>query len=193
MAVTKRVYKLCESYFDSSKEIAELGSQFVMEEEWGNYGPPYFRDVFNHLKITTFDYYPENGATVMDLSIPIPENYKNKFEIVTNFGTSEHVQNQYNCWKNMFEMLKVGGILINEIPKKGNWEGHCKYYVDEKLLEVLEKDFEILEKKDVYYEGSGNLFFFVLKKKHDKEFQTSEFRLMEAIQIIDSYVDNQGH
>lgn len=35
--------------------------------------------------------------------------------------------------------------------------------------------------------------FFVLKKKHDKEFQTSEFRLMEAIQIIDSYVDNQGH
>jgi hypothetical protein len=31
MAVSKRVYKLCQKYFLEDKSIAELGSQFVVD------------------------------------------------------------------------------------------------------------------------------------------------------------------
>jgi hypothetical protein len=195
MAVSKRVYRLCQKYFLEDKSIAELGSQFVVEEEWGSYGPPYFKDVFSNLKLTSFDFYPENNATVIDLSNPIDKNLKNNFDIVTNFGTTEHVQNQYVCWKNIFDMLKIGGLSINEIPKKNNWPGHCKYYFDESTVESLKKDFETIEIQDVNYPypGAGDLLFFVLKKKHDLEFMTTENELMQNILTIENHFDQQGH
>ena len=129
MAVTKKVYRLCEKYFTDDKNIAELGAQFVMEEEWGTYGPPYFKDVFPNLKLTSFDFYPENNATVLNLSLPIDKSLNNNFDIVTNFGTTEHVQNQYICWKNIFDMLKVDGLSINEIPKKNKQRKKTIIYI----------------------------------------------------------------
>lgn len=194
MAVTKRLYRVSEKYFqDSSIKIAELGAQFVMEEEWGSYGPPYFRNVFSHLDITSFDFYPENGATVLDLSEKIDEKYFSKFDMVTNYGTTEHVQSQYICWENIFNMLKEGGISLNAIPKKGHWEGHCKYYFDEETLEAFKDDFDIVEFQDVDHEDSGALFYFVMRKKHGGKFKTDEKDLMSRIQIIENYDDKQGH
>lgn len=193
MAVTKKVYQLCQKYFTEDKIIAELGSQFVMGDEWGDYGPPYFKNIFPNLKLTSFDFYPENGATVIDLSLPIDNKLKNSFDLVTNFGTTEHVQNQYICWKNIFDMLKINGLSINEIPKKNSWHGHCKYYFDESTVESLKQDFEIIDTQDVYYPNSGNLLFFVLKKKHDSEFITTKNILMENMLIIENFTDRQGH
>ena len=194
MAVTKRVFEVCKNYFqDSTKKIAELGSQYVMEGDWGSYGPPYFKEVFSNLDITSFDYVPEGGSRFLNLSEPLPNIYRGQFDLVTNFGTTEHVKDQYTCWKNIFDMIKPGGIIISEIPKKNNWAGHCKYYFDISTFYSMNLDFEILELKNIFYEGQGDLIYSVMRKIHSDEFKTKEYDLIENIQIIDSYQDPQGY
>jgi hypothetical protein len=192
MAVSKRVYRICEKYFSLDKRIAELGAQFVTGEEWGHYGPPYFKEIFPDLNLVSFDMTGEFDSIQLNLSEDLPSEYAQKFDIVTNFGTTEHVQNQYVCWKNAFRMLVEGGIMINEIPKKGHWEGHCKFYFDESAVASMQRDFEILEMQDIFYEDAGNLLYFVLRKKHNGEFITSENDLMSTVQVIENYNDKQG-
>lgn len=52
-------------------------------------------------------------------SIPIDLNYKlkdeklfNKFDVVTDFGSCEHVFNVSECYKTMHKILKVNGLMI---------------------------------------------------------------------------------
>jgi len=193
MAVNKKVYTICQNYFTEDKKIAELGAQYIMGEEWGGYGPPYFKDIFNNLDITSFDINGENNSICINLSDYISNEYKNKFDIITNFGTTEHVKNQYICWKNIFDMTKTDGIVISEIPKKGHWGGHCKYYFDEESFYSMSKDFSIIDMKDIHYDGCGNLIYCVLKKIHSDNFKTSELELLDSITIIEDFIDFQGY
>lgn len=193
MAVTKSTYNSCKSYFQDHLKIAELGAQYVMGEDWGGYGPPYFKNMFSSLDITTFDINGENRSIALNLSNPIDNKYKNVYDLVTNFGTTEHVQNQYTCWKNIFEMLKIGGLVLSEIPKKGSWPGHCKYYFDESTFESMKEDFEIVEIRDHHFPVEGNLIFCVMRKKHSGKFITSQESLYDKLQVVETYVDHQGH
>jgi hypothetical protein len=193
MAVSRKTFRICGKYFDPSKNIAELGAQFVVGEDWGSYGPPYFKDVFPNLNITSFDYNGENNSIKINLSDPIAEEYKNRYHIVTNFGTTEHVLNQYVCWKNIFEMLTLNSVVINEIPKKNNWPNHCKYYFDGDTFNSLSEDFVILEMRDVFYEGQGDLIYCVLRKKHEGQFKTKEENFINSIHIDHTFKDPQGH
>lgn len=193
MAITKTSYDNIKSYLDEGVKIAELGAQYVMGDEWGGYGPPYFKNIFSDLDITSFDMNGENNSEKVNLSFPIDEKYKNMYDIVTNFGTTEHVQDQYNCWKNIFDITKPGGLVISEIPKRGNWIGHCKYYFDENSFKSMNKDFEIVEFKDVVLDSQGALIFCVMKKKNNSQFSTTETQLLKSIQIIESFDDTQGY
>jgi hypothetical protein len=192
MAVNKKVYNICSTYFSPNIKIAELGAQYTMGDEWEFYGPPYFKDIFNDLDITSFDMTGENNSIIMNLSDPISDEYKNKFDLVTNFGTTEHVQNQYICWKNIFDMTKYEGIVINEIPKKGNWPNHCKYYFDEDTFKSLKNDFSIIDIQDINYGDNMDLIYCVLKKINSKSFKTKEIDFLNQIEIVDIQ-DSQGY
>jgi hypothetical protein len=194
MAVTKRIFEVCKDYFnDPSKKIAELGSQYVMEGDWGGYGPPFFKNIFSNLDITSFDFVIENDCKFLDLTKELPIEYKEQYDIVTNFGTTEHVQVQHICWKNVFDMTKPGGIVINTIPKKGSWVNHCKYYFDESSFESMSSDFEIIEMKDIIDNENGALIYCVQKRINDGEFKTTEDKLMKTVDVDHSYVDHIGH
>jgi len=194
MAVTKKVFKICGKYFnDSNLKIAELGSQYVMGDEWGDYGPPYFKEIFKNLDITSYDYSIDNNSIFLDLTKSIPIEINGIYDIVTNFGTSEHVQNQYMCWKNTFEMMKEGGIVISEIPKKGSWSNHCKYYFDENTFLAMYRDFEIIEMLDIHYDVQGYLIYTVMKKRHNGCFLTTEDELMSNVEVIYGFNDRIGY
>jgi hypothetical protein len=66
-------------------------------------------DIFEGYKTQTFDL---NRDSILKDQI-------NKFDIVFNFGTSEHVIGQYNCFKIMHDAAKVGGLIYNEVPFTG--------------------------------------------------------------------------
>ena len=71
-----------------------------------------------------------------DISI---EKSKGPFDLITNFGTSEHVSDQYMCFKNIHRLTRLNGLMYHIVPRIGNWTGHCPYYYDVDFFESLAK------------------------------------------------------
>lgn len=96
-----------------------------------------------------------------------------KANIITNIGTSEHVEDergQWNCWRNLHSWLKIGGIMIHELPEVGSWAGHARYYVTKEYFKSLEKcGYEVLE-LDTHKYNVGNSIWCVVMKIRDKPF-----------------------
>ena len=57
------------------------------------------------------------GSVVMDLNFDaVPAAHKGKYGLVTNFGTSEHILNQYNVFKTMHEFARPGSLFVHAVP-----------------------------------------------------------------------------
>lgn len=66
----------------------------------------------------------EDNSIPLDLNYEdVPRKYQNHFDLVTNFGTTEHVANQLNAFKVMHELTRVGGLMYSEVPFTG-WVNH---------------------------------------------------------------------
>jgi hypothetical protein len=178
MGITKELFESdCKPYFDSAKNILELGAQHYVVN---NNVVGYFKNMFSY-PITSIDLNGENGSLRINLAKEITD--MQTYDLVTNFGTTEHVSNQFQCWKNIHRLLPVGGIVISEIPEIGSWKGHCNYYVDKQFFDSMNKDFEILTYKQIFYPTNGNLCFAIMKKITE-DFVTSEQELMKYVQIL---------
>ena len=46
------------------------------------------------------------------------------FAVVTNFGFTEHVENQMTCWRNVHNFVALGGHLAICMPMMPDWKGH---------------------------------------------------------------------
>lgn len=85
---------------------------------------------------TSVDVNEEGGSLVMDLSVDQTENFSDwmgKFDVVTDYGTSEHVRGLYQCLRNVRFFCRPGGLMIHENPKTGNWPGHGFHYRTEEF------------------------------------------------------------
>lgn len=153
--------------------LLELGHQ----ETYENLGFKYLRDLISqdYNKYITIDLHNNYGVTIFDLSEYNPEAFS--ADIITNFGTTEHVEyeeGQYNCWSNMHSWLKIGGITIHHIPELGSWIDHCRYYTDFTFYKNLENyGYKILE-LDNSQDENGNLNWCVLQKTSDISFMNIE-------------------
>jgi SAM-dependent methyltransferase len=199
MAIAWHIYNKIKTYLTPNIKILELGDQILWygqccdcSHNWGNHANQHFKNVFPHLDITSLDLNGINGSLTVNLSNPIPEWLLNQYDLITNFGTSEHVQNQYHLWKNVFDMLKPGGLIINDIPLKDSWPGHCKYYATETTFTCMAQDFEVIESHMDYWSPQGYLYFSILKRKHNDSFQTSEQTILDNMHIIHDFKDFQG-
>jgi len=46
-------------------------------------------------------------------------DFHEKFDLVTNFGTTEHICNQGNVFENMHDLCNINGIMIGIVPFQG--------------------------------------------------------------------------
>lgn len=79
-------------------------------------------DIFKvtSIQYTSIDICSARYAQLFDINIhSLNKKYYSNFDIVLNFGTTEHILNQYNCFKIMHESLKLGGIMHAQIPGGG--------------------------------------------------------------------------
>jgi hypothetical protein len=183
MGITKNIFELhSKKYFDNAKSILELGAQDLLING-SSIG--YFKNLYTY-PIESLDMNGENGSIQLNLAIELVPN--KTYDLITNFGTTEHVSDQYNCWKNIHSFLDFEGIVISEIPEIGSWKGHCNYYVDYSFFKTLYRDFEIIDYRSIYYPGNGYLSYSVLKKI-SKTFLTPADELLNRIQIDKSTVD----
>ena len=111
-------------------KVIDLGAQ-------NNYGQPllpapYMSEWWKAKGILydSIDMSDENGCQVLDLSDL--QSFEPQYDFVMDFGTQEHVGKNgafsweaiYNCYKNKFDLCRIGGLIISENPKTGNWPGH---------------------------------------------------------------------
>lgn len=96
------------------------------------------------------------GATIThDLNLPVPEQLKNRYNVVLDGGSLEHIFNVPVALKQCMEMLKIGGHYVGLTPCN-NYTGHGFYqFSPELFLRAFssENGFEILD--IVLYEEDG--------------------------------------
>lgn len=76
-----------------------------------------------------------DGSMVCDLGKEITI-FDNEFDIITNFGTSCCVDNFETCYKNIYRMCKMDGIIIHVLPKKGS-KWIANHYVDKDFFHKM--------------------------------------------------------
>ncbi|HXP05201.1 MAG TPA: hypothetical protein VN808_13855 [Stellaceae bacterium] len=60
------------------------------------------------------------GSIPLDLNFdPAPAPHVGKHQLVTNFGTTEHVANQLNAFKVIHDFAAVDGLMVHAVPMQG--------------------------------------------------------------------------
>ena len=88
---------------------------------------------FTEFEYTSYDVCPALKTEIFDLNDQkLPLHYCEHFDIVLNFGTTEHIVNQLNSFRVMHNAAKVGGIIFHQLPSVG-WINHG-YFCYHKLF-----------------------------------------------------------
>lgn len=115
------------------RSVLELGNQIMRDSHpLRRTSKQYFTglEVKEH---TYFDINEEDGALPIDLNKLCPEEFWGRYDVVTNFGTAEHIKDQHAVYLNMHTCCKIGGFLVNSIPLEGFWRGHSPYHYSERF------------------------------------------------------------
>lgn len=145
----KKLYEYEKDFSD--KNICELGAQVPLIDEIADlielYGKHKATETISakelylnmgFSKYITIDINGEHEALKYDLNQDISKNYKyyEKFNVVTNFGTSEHCFNQFEVFKNMHNLCNIDGYMLHTVPTQG-WGKHSFYKYDINFFEDL--------------------------------------------------------
>lgn len=198
------VEKVIKTY--NPKSVMDLGAQ----NDFSGPGlpAPYISEWYEwkDIRYMCIDLNGENKAYALDLSEPLPEDFieyrvekgelgatepfvfSRMVDMVCDMGTSEHVGKDgkfaweaiYNCWLNKWNLLKVGGVMVNENPKSKNWIGHGFNYLEidfySKLATICDIEIiEIGEHAACHNYTDGWNIFCVLVKKGEKFCSLNEF------------------
>lgn len=139
-----------ESYFKRGDRVIELGDQEINLNINGEHihgiGSQEF---FNNIETVSIDIAGTNESLPLDLSKSIPvKDLPAQGDVLTDFGTIEHVKSLYYALKNSFNLIKDGGLGIHVNPLSGGYvanhgyhyfnEDFWKAYCDLAKLELLE-------------------------------------------------------
>jgi hypothetical protein len=146
MGITGFSINLIEKYKNGAKNVMELGAQNLYDRDYGfnfPYADTYYKA--KGMEYACIDINGENGALMIDLEKP--NKFDGTYDLVTDFGTSEHIRDGYNVHKTIYDLCKEGGIIIHENPKTGNWKGHGFNYKTKEFYTGLAEltGMEILE------------------------------------------------
>jgi len=97
------------------------------------YAEPFFKALGEGI-VDSLDYSDYEGASIIhDLSIPVPDDLKNRFTFVFDGGLLEHVYNFPIALRNAMDMVSIGGHLVLCTPGN-NWFGHGFYQFSPELF-----------------------------------------------------------
>ena len=135
----------------NSKSIADLGPQ-DLSPDLGDWEPDRTaglvdsRDLYSKWGLKdyiAFDLF-DSRAEIVDLSIDLKRT--DCWDIVTNFGTSEHVFNQFAFMKNCHDLTKPGGISLHALPvASGMDHGFFNYHPTFFRSLAIANNYEILD------------------------------------------------
>jgi SAM-dependent methyltransferase len=94
----------------------------------------FLRDFLGASSISVLDASPYEGAdTIHDMNTPIPEAWHDRYDVVIDSGSLEHIFNVPVALANLADMLKVGGTIFITTPAN-NQMGHGFYQFSPELM-----------------------------------------------------------
>jgi len=109
-------------------------NHLLKEYKFGDYSDDFLSKLLGVKQLTVVDASAYEGADVIhDLNQPIPESFKNKFDVVLDCGTLEHIFNFPTAVANLMQMTKVGGRLFISTPSN-NLDGHGFFQFSPELM-----------------------------------------------------------
>lgn len=78
---------------------------------------------------TAIDIFRDEDVTLLDLNLhDLPSEFAGRFDLVTNFGTSEHLINQLKIFGALHDAAKEGGVIYHDVPMGGYfYHGYFNY------------------------------------------------------------------
>lgn len=157
--------------------VCELGDQYVTSGTPEHYLASKF---YKQLGCHRYEAIDANGRGTIaaDLNRPFEEwgfkNLRGQFHLVTDFGTGEHVFNQYEVWRAIHELCQPGGYIVFDRPTVG-YEGHCFYLIQWNMVSALAwaNAYEVLRLEERSM-SRGILLRGVLRRQNDKPFQSPQ-------------------
>jgi hypothetical protein len=102
--------------------------------QWGDYVDEFLRDFLGATSITVLDASPYEGAdTIHDMNTSVPKDWHNRYDVIIEGGSSEHIFNVPTMFANLANMLKVGGTIFVITPAN-NMMGHGFYQFSPELM-----------------------------------------------------------
>jgi SAM-dependent methyltransferase len=82
------------------------------------------------IEYQAIDVFPGPRTRIFDLNFEsLPRSMVGRFDLVLNFGTTEHVFGQFNAFKVIHDALKPGGHAFHQLPSTGFFNhGYFKYH-----------------------------------------------------------------
>lgn len=168
---------LAETETPGIPRMAELGSQF-MNVDGVFKGPA--KDYFEARGVqhTSFDLDGQFGAFVLDLGEPISSDSKHvdAYDVLTNFGTSEHVVRHYECFRNIHRMVRIGAVMLHTVPAPHHWAHHGRYYYPEDFFTGLAEanEYETVSLETIAHprHARRDLTCALLRKRRDADFMS---------------------
>ncbi len=152
--------------------VCELGDQWITHTE----------------RRLSKDWHQENGCSVyvsidgngrgthtFDLNRPIKGLEPSRFDLVTDFGTGEHVFNQAQVFATLHYLTKTGGYLVFDRPSQG-YQEHCYFNMHMCVIEdfAAANKYRIVTLTRALGRGGGELIRGVLQKVEHQKFVTPQ-------------------
>jgi hypothetical protein len=164
-------------------KVCELGDQFITYKK-DNGGPLLARLWFKNKgscgEYVSIDANGLNGALPLDLNMQLHEQADRGmvpytyFDLVTDFGTGEHVFDQRQIWQTLHALTKPGGYIIFDRPSEG-YDGHCFYLIEWNLITAIAhaNGYEVLRLEE-RRTSRGILMRGLLRKRHAMPFRVPQ-------------------
>lgn len=113
--------------------VCELGDQWITHETPHRLASAFYKE----LGAKYYESIDGNGRGTItyDLNTKWTQTL-GPFDLVTDFGTGEHIFNQAQVWRTLHELTKKDGYIVFDRPTSG-YPGHCFYHIQETLLTDL--------------------------------------------------------
>ena len=116
----------------------------------------------------------------IDLCQPVPSELLDRFDLIIDAGTGEHILDQKSLYRNKHGMLKKNGVSISIVPVEGSYFGHgsWQYPVGFPLSLCHENkygfiDVRVTSNRYRYFVKDRMLLYFAYKKMLEKPFSSN--------------------
>lgn len=161
-----------------------------VERQWAD--APYAKDFWEWLgcRYVAIDYDASPHIIQLDLNFDdVPSEHRGKYDLVTNFGTTEHVVNQLQAMKIIHDLTAAGGLMIHTVPTQGNAD-HAMFNYNPKFFFRLSRScrYDIQDMRFVFAAENvplpSNIVEFVTRSEPERKAALNAHRVADTYLVL---------